>query len=81
MIKSEQNVRRECANLMMTDWKRTPLRDRLLPNYTRGEEIMNMTTHIVGGSVGLLILIGSILIGAKHQNPWAIVSGSIYGNG
>lgn len=64
---------------MMTDLKRTPLRDRLLPDYTRGEEIMNMTTHIVGGSVGLLILIGSILIGAMHQNPWAIVSGSIYG--
>ncbi len=65
--------------MTMTDTKRTPLRDRMLPDYTRGEELMNMTTHIVGGSVGLLILIGSVLIGAKHANPWAIVSGSIYG--
>ncbi|MBP0974645.1 MAG: hemolysin III family protein, partial [Oscillospiraceae bacterium] len=27
----------------------------------------------------LLILIGGILIGAKHRDPWAITSGSIYG--
>ena len=59
--------------------KRTPLRERILPDYTRGEEIINMVTHIVGGAVGLLILIGSILIGAMHRDPWAIVSGSIYG--
>ncbi len=58
---------------------RTPLRDRVMPTYTRGEEITNMTTHIVGGAVGILILVFSILIGAKHNDPWAIVSGSIYG--
>ena len=29
--------------------KRIPLSQRLLPNYTRGEELMNMITHIVGG--------------------------------
>ena len=28
---------------------RTKLADRILPNYTRGEEIFNMTSHIVGG--------------------------------
>ena len=65
--------------MTLRETKRTPLRDRILPDYTRCEEIMNMTTHIIGGSVGLLILIGSILIGAKHGNPWSIVSGSIYG--
>lgn len=58
---------------------RTPLRDRILPTYTRGEEITNMTTHIVGAAVGILILVFSILIGAAHHDPWAIVSGSIYG--
>ena len=63
----------------MTATKRIPLRERQLPDYTRGEELMNMITHIVGGAVGLLILIGSILIGAKHRDPWAITSGSIYG--
>ena len=29
--------------------KRTKLDDRVLPEYTRGEEIFNMVTHIVGG--------------------------------
>lgn len=58
---------------------RTPLRDRVMPDYTRGEEITNMTTHIVGGAVGILILVFSILIGVAHHDPWAVVSGSIYG--
>ena len=63
----------------MTSAKRIPLRERVLPDYTRGEEIMNTVTHIAGGAVGLLILIGSVLIGAAHRDPWAITSGSIYG--
>jgi hemolysin III len=63
----------------MTNIKRIPLNQRVLPDYTRGEEITNMVTHIVGGAVGMLILIGSILVGAAHQNAWAIVSGAIYG--
>ena len=33
--------------------KRTPIGERKLPDYTRGEEIMNMVTHIVGGAVGI----------------------------
>ncbi len=41
--------------------KRTKLKDRLLPDYTKGEEIMNMVTHIVGGSLGILALILGIV--------------------
>lgn len=41
--------------------KRTKLKDRILPDYTRGEEIMNMVTHIVGGSLGILALILGII--------------------
>ena len=63
----------------MTGTQRIPLRERVLPDYTRGEEIMNTVTHIIGGAVGLLILIGSVLIGAAHKDQWAITSGSIYG--
>ena len=63
----------------MTTAKRIPLRERLLPDYTRGEEIMNTVTHIIGGAVALLILIGSVLIGAAHKDAWAITCGSIYG--
>ena len=65
--------------MTLTKTKRTPLKERVLPDYTRGEERINMITHIVGGAGGLLILVFSILIGAAHSDPWAIVSGSIYG--
>lgn len=65
--------------MTITNTKRIPLRERQLPDYTHGEEMMNMITHIVGGAVGVLILIGSVLIGAKHHDAWAITSGSIYG--
>lgn len=34
--------------------KRTRLKDRLLPHYTKGEEIMNMVTHIAGGGLAIL---------------------------
>jgi hypothetical protein len=31
--------------------KRIKLSDRILPDYTMGEERMNMVTHIVGGAI------------------------------
>ena len=37
--------------------KRTKLSDRALPDYTKGEEIMNMVTHIVGGALGIAALV------------------------
>ena len=58
---------------------RTKLIDRKLPTYTKGEEIFNMVTHIVGGGLGVIYLVISVLIGAFHKNPWAIVSAAIYG--
>lgn len=36
--------------------KRIPLSDRILPSYSRGEEIMNMVSHIAGGALGLIAL-------------------------
>lgn len=58
---------------------RTPLRDRVLPAYTRGEDRANMITHIVGGALGIVVLVLSVIIAASHSNVWGIVSGSIYG--
>ena len=37
--------------------KRIRLCDRQLPNYCRGEEIMNMVSHIVGGVFGIVVMI------------------------
>ena len=41
--------------------KRTKLDDRVLPVYTKGEEIFNMVTHIVGGAMGIAALVLCIL--------------------
>lgn len=58
---------------------RTKLIDRSLPNYSRGEEHMNMITHIVGGAVGITALILCILRAAMHDNPYGVVASAIYG--
>ena len=59
--------------------ERTQLKDRVLPPYTRVEDMANMITHIIGGGIGVFTLVFSILIAAFHKNVWGIVSGSIYG--
>ena len=59
--------------------KRTPIDERKLPDYSRGEEITNMVTHIVGGGLSIAVLVWAILMPAFHHNPWGVVSGAIYG--
>ena len=59
--------------------KRTKLSDRQLPNYTRGEEIMNMVTHIVGGVLGIVALTLCVIRAAIHDNVYGIVTSAIYG--
>jgi hemolysin III len=59
--------------------KRTKLTDRLLPDYTRGEEVMNMVTHIVGGALGIAALPLCIIISAIHGNTYGLVGSIIYG--
>lgn len=59
--------------------KRTPIRSRKLPRYTKGEEIMNMVTHIVGGAVGILGLV-ICLLRAVGQGSLASVAAVIFGS-
>jgi len=59
--------------------KRTRLRDRKLPTYSRGEELMNMITHIVGGALGVVVLLSCVIRAALLGNYWGIVSCTIYG--
>ena len=59
--------------------KRIKLKDRKLPTYSKGEEIFNMTSHIVGGGFGLIALISCIVVAAIHNNSMGILSGFIYG--
>ena len=59
--------------------KRIKLRDRLLPSYSRGEEIMNMVTHIVGGGLGILALVACLLKTIFAGGALSIVGAAIYG--
>lgn len=58
---------------------RTKLSDRKLPDYTRGEEIFNMVSHIVGGGFGIIALVGCVIMSALLGNTARIVGGAIYG--
>ncbi len=58
---------------------RTKLRDRKMPAYTRGEEIFNMVSHIVGGGVGVAALVLCVVFAAVRGNVWGIVSGTLFG--
>jgi hemolysin III len=58
---------------------RTPLSRRTLPDYTRGEEIFNMTSHIVGGALGIAALVLCVVVAAMHQTVIGVVSGAVYG--
>ena len=59
--------------------KRIKLSERVLPTYTRGEEIFNMVSHIVGGGFGVIATILCIIFAAVHHNVYGIISGTIYG--
>ena len=57
--------------------KRTKLVLRKLPTYSAGEEIMNMTTHIVGGAVGIIALILCVLKAAFHGGAMDVFGGDL----
>lgn len=59
--------------------RRTKLADRILPTYTKGEEIFNMVTHIVGGALGVVVTTLCVIFAAIHNNVYGVVSGAIYG--
>lgn len=59
--------------------KRTALKDRLLPDYTKGEEIFNMVSHIVGGALGVAYLTLCVIFAALHHNPYGVVGSAVYG--
>ena len=59
--------------------KRTKLSQRQLPNYSRGEEIMNMVTHIAGGGLSLIGLLMCLVKACLNRNPWGAVTSLFYG--
>ena len=59
--------------------KRTKLIDRRLPDYTRGEEIFNMVSHIVGGGAGVIICALCIIKSFLNGDAYQVVGSFIYG--
>ena len=53
--------------------KRTKLDDRILPAYTKGEEICNMTTHTIGVGLSIIAIILLPIFAAKNHNPLGVV--------
>lgn len=59
--------------------ERVKLSDRVLPIYSKGEEIFNMVSHIIGGAIGIAVLVLCVIFSAKHGNVYGIISSSIFG--
>ena len=58
--------------------KRTKLIHRILPTYSKGEEIMNMVTHIVGGGIGVIVLLLCLARVVPKGNAYDMVGALIY---
>ncbi len=55
--------------------KRTKISERKLPDYTRGEEIFNMVSHIVGAAFAVPILVLCIIRGAIEYGAAGVLTG------
>ena len=58
---------------------RTKLQDRVLPTYTKGEEIFNMVSHIIGATIGIVATALCVIFAAIHHNVYGVVSSAIFG--
>ena len=67
------------TNTMKIRKTRTKLCDRILPNYTKAEEIFNMISHIVGAVFGVVALVLCVVYSALKGDVWGVVGSSIYG--
>ena len=59
--------------------RRTKLPDRQLPYYTKGEELFNMISHIVGGALGIVTTVLCVVFAAIHSNIFGVITGAIFG--
>lgn len=59
--------------------KRTKLADRVLPTYTKGEEIFNMVSHIVAATCGIAALVLCVIFSVIKGNAYGVASGIVFG--
>lgn len=58
---------------------RTKLCDRILPDYTKGEELFNTISHTAGAAFGIAALLTCLFVAVTTGDGWSIVSAAIYG--
>lgn len=58
---------------------RTKLADRVLPDYSRAEEITNVCTHATGGALGVTALAMCVVKAALAGAAWKVAGSAIYG--
>ncbi|MBQ8404005.1 MAG: hemolysin III family protein [Clostridia bacterium] len=63
----------------MSKYEKVKFREREMPDYTKGEEIFNMVSHIVGAAFGVVALVLTVVFSAIKGDAWAVVSSAIYG--
>ena len=59
--------------------KRIKLKDRILPDYSKGEEIFNMVSHIVGAALGVTAATLCVIFAARNGSALSVVGCAIYG--
>ena len=59
--------------------KRIKIRDRQLPVYSKGEESMNMITHIAGGGLAVLMAVLCVVKAVLGGDVFSILGCGIYG--
>lgn len=60
--------------------KRVKLSDRILPSYTKGEEIFNMVSHIIGAVLGIVAIVLTSVFATINNVQLGVISGVIMGS-
>ncbi len=58
---------------------RTPLSERTLPRYTKGEEIFNSVSHMAGGALGIVATVLCVYKTVMWGDLYGIIGSAIYG--
>ena len=61
----------------MVKYEKIPFRFRKMPDYTKGEEIFNTVSHIVGAAFGVIALVLTVVFSALRGDVWSVVGSSI----
>ena len=57
----------------------TKLRSITIPSYSKGEEVLNMVSHILGGALGITAIVLCVIMAAVNHNAYGVVGSVIFG--